>query len=219
MANPCITDTDCIGLSLDDEGNLRADLIISPDADNQLVCLDDGLFGNICPISVVACNGLLKLPDGLWAHKLSRNIAQSQFGSVTVGVSSGGGNITLQSGTQSIKNTGCAPALIYRNIAFGTTHVTAMTAGGRVELEAQVRIDGGPWNDYGFAVLQNLTGVGGLEHAWWPVPAIDIGFATLAAGATQSVEWRRRAEATSGSCTVNYQTVFMWTNVLSISGL
>jgi hypothetical protein len=221
VPNPCIIDTDCIALSLDGSGNLQADITLDPDPENALTCGDDGLFGDICPISEVACNGLIKEVDnGLWTHKISRDTAVSTFPAATyLGLTPGDGNVIVQSGTQSIKNNGCADALIFRNIAYGTSQITDLDTGGtRCELETQGNTDGGPFTDHGFAVLQNNTG-DPLEHAWWPTHAPEIGFAVLAAGATQTVGFRRRAQMFGGTGDVNYRACFIFTQVLSISGL
>lgn len=219
MPNPCITDTDCIQLSLDGSGNLQADIVLDPDPDNALTCGTNGLFGDICPISTTACNGLIKGTDGgLWTHQISRDIGVISFPEVTLAVSAGP-EVVVQSGTASITNTGCSPAMIFRNVAYGTSQVTALTAGGRVELSTEGSTDGGPFTQFGFAVLSNITGSPGLEHAWWPTHSPEVGFSVLAAGATQTISFRRKALVTAGSCTVNYRAAFVFSNVIAVSGI
>lgn len=53
-SQPCLADTDCIQLSLDDDGNLVATIVVSSDDGNVIECLPNGLFGTAPPVPLVA---------------------------------------------------------------------------------------------------------------------------------------------------------------------
>lgn len=170
-AAPCIRDSDCIALAIDETtGELYADPILDPegclectidglgvelDPDGGIVCGDDGLYveNPFIGISADACNDIEQRADGIWVGQQAMAIAcNSQPESFTGPYIGATPEIIGQSGEILIQNPlDCAAALGVRMEAYGTVQVSGATGGvggtaaaSRLEVTTRSRTKRGP---------------------------------------------------------------------------
>lgn len=187
--SPCIADTDCIKLVIDDDGNLTAVPIIDPDPLNGLECRASGLYA----------------PGNQWG------IGCSSYDDVTAeDLIPFFGTVNMRTGTYNITNPSATnSALVWRFENFGTTQITDATPGSYTTVTSESRVlpaaySGGQyivWNNPGFT---NTIAFPAMNGGLISCPFL------LGPGVTQTVEWRQQAHVVTGVATITCRTAFFY---------
>jgi len=215
--NPCIEDSNCVGLEVNASSNLVASLIISDDAGNCAECRVDGLFVPCSlEISADACNAISEHADGIWAGAQAQQVFGVTVAEVTVGpIVPGDGLVTARSGTLNFSNpSACAGGVILKAVNAGTTQVTDVSAGGRVVTTYEDHTGGGfVGGPYG---LYENTGFVAGDHAWtgtWGTTIDGIG-----AAGSGTLTWRETIQVTAGTCTsATFRPMFLYIWVVAMA--
>lgn len=221
--NPCIEDSDCVSLEVNASSNLVAALIISATAGNCAECTADGLYVPCAGISADACNALEDRGDGLWTPQTNQAFYQTgpsagaPYDDLTVtGPLAPAGQIIARSGTIDFEAPACGDGTILRAELVGPVQVATVSAGGRVIIGYESRIQPDPYAGGPYAVFKNSGSVSG-EHAWpnfTPSPVIG----QITAGTAQTLEWKQTYEVTAGTVgSITFQSIFLYIWIVTVS--
>lgn len=172
MAIPCIESTDCIALSGEPDGILRATPILDPSL----------------------CNGLTCTPTGLLVVQ-SQLIAEVGIDAAEADITTAGGETLIQAGSLTYVTPDCGMAVVLISIYWGTVHVTNLTAGGRIVLTDRDDFGAG-FADSGFRVFIAPAAALGEDAVFG---RSEVFVTTIAGGTGQTWDINRVAQVTSGA--------------------
>ncbi|HUW00740.1 MAG TPA: hypothetical protein VMW08_00170 [Acidimicrobiales bacterium] len=214
------------------EGNpgslLQLDIDLSGEPNQAIECRANGLYGERCEVSAVACNGVKIAPQdgGNWTHQIDgQAFASTQpggFAFLDAGFAGAISEELYQSASIGVTLDGCVPSMVFYKIQLGSVRAEG---GGttRWELQDTASINNGPFSTIGFAVWDNsLTGSFG-DYGFYPdLDGSTLGLAT-ASGSSFNLSFRREVLLTLpfggfGSGNIEFAPTIIEMRFLAISG-
>lgn len=213
--NPCIADSDCISLGINEDSNLVAELLISVADGNCAECTVDGLYVPCAALSADLCNGAESREDGLWVPEITMEYGvtgppTSPYGTLNVAGPLGvAGPVIARSGSVSWTAPDCGDSIMVLSVLAGPVQFTDVSVGGRVQADFQTRILPAAYAGGPYALYRNSGTV--LGEIAWPQNTSDAIVRAVGAGVSETMEWKQSYEVTAGSVgSLSFRAVYIY---------